>query len=365
MTLTKSTPAWTFADQASSYRFWALIIAAVSVMIGSMAMRAYLTWLFRSSDAFLGRQTALGVYLWMAGNLVGLLVGLLLTQSKSARGYFLVPLMAGALALVIATLGPTNDVSLPCIAFFCGQAAMMTLAVAVPSALAGGTCNRASFGCAFALLSLLQMASNSYSGYGMTALVQTYGGRSAAIAACIAMLLAALLLVPLVGQRLDVAPKQRHRPLPPKRRSGRKVGLLALLPWVALAVVAGVAFTSSIRVSGISTLFLLAATMTAVGVVYSAYWFYRIHGEVACLVPSQHLFTPWAALWMYLLVPLAGPLLLLTLGRTLRETAAEAGMPVQSSSAWFNFWSVIMPPIAMGLVQGQLNEVVRRYPREK
>ncbi len=358
MTQTNRTPAWTFADQASTYRFWALIMAAVAVLLGTAALRSHLTWLSRSSDAFHWGQSSLFVYCWMGGSLFGVLAGLLLSQSKSARGYFLIPLVAGALGVGVAALGTAYGVGLPYVALFWGQAAMMTLVVAVPSAIAGGTFSRASFGCAFALLSLLEMASNAYAGFGTLMLVNKYGGQSTAIAGCAAMFLAAALLAPIGRHLFDGAPKPRHRPLSPVPREGMTVGFMGALPWLALAALAGVVSTSSMRSSSLSMVALVVFAVAVLGVVYSTYWFYRIHGEVASLFPSQQLFTPRGALWMYLLVPLGGPLLLLTIGRTLREAEAKAGTSVQCSGARFNFWSVFLPPIAMGLVQEQLNEIV-------
>ncbi|AZD86920.1 hypothetical protein C4K14_4098 [Pseudomonas chlororaphis subsp. aureofaciens] len=360
MTQANSTPSWTFADQASTYRFWALIIAVLTVSLGATALRSHLTWLSQSSEAFQRGHSSLFVYCWMGGNLVGVLAGLLLTQSKSVRGLFLVPLMAGALSVGVATLGDAYGVGLPYVAFFWGQAAMMALAVVVPSTIAGGTFSRASFGCAFALLSLLQMASNTYAGFGTLMLVNKYGGQSTAIAACAAMFLAAALLAPLRQQPFDTAPRPRHRPLSPIPREGMMVGFIGALPGIALVVFAGVVSTSHMRGSSLLILALIVLTLVVLGVVYSTYWIYRIHGEVASLFPSQELFTPRGALWMYLLVPLGGPVLLLTIGRTLREAAAQTGASVQHSSTWFNVWCAILPPIAMGLIQKRLNEVVNQ-----
>lgn len=359
MTQTHRTPAWTFADQASTYRFWALIFAGVIVALGAAAMRAHLTWLSQSNYAFNRGENSLLVSCWIVGNLLGVLIGLLLTQSKSARAYCLVPLVAGALALGVATLGTTYGVGLPYVAFFCGQVAMMALAVAVPPAIAGGSLGRASFGYAFALLSLLEMAGNTYAGIGTLILVKEYGGKSAAIAACVMMLLAAALLAPIDRKLFDSQPKPRHRPLPPVTRNALAVGFIGALPGLGLVALAGMLSASGpTRSLNLPVLPVAVCAVLLLGsLVYSTYWFYRIHGEVASRFPSPQLFTPRGALWMYLLVPLGGPLLLLTLGRTLREAAAQAGTSVQRSSAWFNVWSIFLPPVAMGMVQQQLNEL--------
>ncbi|MGU2291787.1 hypothetical protein ACSEQ4_23025 [Pseudomonas aeruginosa] len=361
MTPTHRTPAWTFADQASTYRFWALIFAGVIVAFGAVALRWYLTWLPQKNPVLRGAQDSLFISWWMAGNLFGLLVGLLLTQSKSARGYFLMPLVAGALGVGAAMLETGYGVWLPYAAVFWAQATTMALAVVVPSAIGGGTFGRASFGCALAILTLLQMTSNTYAGFATLMLANHYGAQFAAFAGCAAMFLAAALLAPIGRHLFDGAPRSRHRPLPPVTREGMTVGFIGSLPWLALAAFAGVVSTSPVRSSSLSMLALVAFAVVVLGVVYSTYWFYRIHGEVASRFPSPQLFTPRGALWMYLLVPLGGPLLLLTLGRTLREAAAQAGTSVQRSSAWFNVWSVFLPPIAMGMVQAQLNEIVNPH----
>ncbi|MFG8723610.1 hypothetical protein ACEPUM_09765 [Pseudomonas aeruginosa] len=121
MPQTHRTPAWTFADQASTYRFWALIFAGVFVALGAAAMRAHLTWLSQSNYAFNRGENSLLVSCWIAGNLLGVLVGLLLTQSKSARAYCLVPLVAGALGVGVTALGTAYGVGLPYVALFWGR----------------------------------------------------------------------------------------------------------------------------------------------------------------------------------------------------------------------------------------------------
>ncbi|CDZ64304.1 hypothetical protein [Neorhizobium galegae] len=89
--------------------------------------------------------------------------------------------------------------------------------------------------------------------------------------------------------------------------------------------------------------------------IYLAYWVYRIHGEMAGPEPSQRLLTPLAAMFIAILVPLGLPILVMTLGDLLNDRARSRGEGRLVSIAWLAVWSLILPPVAIALIQSAAN----------
>lgn len=172
-----------------------------------------------------------------------------------------------------------------------------------------------------------------------------------------AMGVALLLLASVRGRSFDEAPLERHRPLNPVLREGATVTVVAALPWVALGAMT---LLGAVVPEYLNVIYYWSTAVTVVfvcGLVASSHWVYRIHGEVAYFHRSSNLFTPRAALLLFLLVPWGIPILLLTLGGVLREAREQRPSSRRRSTGWFNAWCIVFPPVAMGMVQDQMNEL--------
>ena len=159
-------------------------------------------------------------------------------------------------------------------------------------------------------------------------IAQTQGFQSSSWVVTVLLLLTVVVLIPVRGELFSIDPPERGRSLVPVKRE----------PVVAALLSCFVPF-------------------------YLVYWIYRIHGEEAYVRPSRQLLSPRAAAWISV-IPLVGaflfPIMLSTLADHHNEVAEASGIPrVQRPWAVF-LWSVLFSPVAVGLVQAKLNELVAR-----
>jgi uncharacterized iron-regulated membrane protein len=106
----------------------------------------------------------------------------------------------------------------------------------------------------------------------------------------------------------------------------------------------------------LTLLLALAVLVIAIAaLIYLAWWCYRIHGELAGAAPSQRLLTPLAGMLIAVFVLLGLPVLLMTLGDLLNDRGGESGKGRLISIAWLAFWSFLLPPVAIALVQNAAN----------
>jgi hypothetical protein len=100
----------------------------------------------------------------------------------------------------------------------------------------------------------------------------------------------------------------------------------------------------------------LVVSIGLAALIYFAYWIYRIHGELAGAEPSQRLLTPLAAMFIAVLVPLGLPIIIMTLGDLLNGRADNKGEGRVVSIAWLAVWSLILPPVAIAMIQNAAND---------
>lgn len=348
---------WTFADLASTYRFWALIGAFIAAAFG-VAMFIYtLPSLPSFKDAaFISQDYFFPI--WFSGNAFGLLLGMLLVRTKTTK--CLAALVAVCVVchvaawLALPSLGAGAGMAL----LFFGQVVRSALAFSIAVYLAGMMTDRFAFAAAFALLTVFERFNDSGITHAALRIVSTIGNDGTAMLVGIAALTLALLFLASARCRLfDEAPAIRHRPRKPQTRVGATVSVLTALPWLAIGAVTWLGVLAPIPLNPFLYWSTPLSVALVIGLVASAYWIYCIHGEVAYIYQSSKLFTSRAALVFFLLVPLATPILLLTLGVVLREARAQRPSSNRRSMGWFNAWCVLFPPVAMGMVQEQMNEL--------
>lgn len=347
---------WTLADLASTWRFWSLIGVLVAAAYGVLVFRSAWSHLTYSNGYHLVRE--LTPYFWFGGNAFGILLGIVLVQAKSTKGLAVMAAVCAGSYVIGWRALPEMSVGLAFFLMFLGQLVRWAIAFTITVNLAGAVSDRFAFAGAFALLMAFQMMNDLG-----TSLAASYTFAKLvhrdywALFGAAAMAIASLLLTSTRGRLFDEAPAPRHRPLEPTSREGATVTIIAALPWAALAGVTWITATVPMSLEAIRQ-WLTAVTATFVlSLAATAYWVYRIHGELAYIRQSSKLFTPRAALLFFLLVPLATPILMFTLGAVLREARDERPSLGRRSMGWFNAWCVVFPPVAMGMVQDQMNEL--------
>ncbi|CAB3818153.1 hypothetical protein LMG26689_00315 [Achromobacter animicus] len=347
---------WTLADLASTWRFWSLIGVLIAAAYGVMVFRSAWPLLTYSNERYVLRD--LFPYFWYGGNGFGILLGIVLAQANSIKGLAVLTTVCMGIYVIAWFALPEMSVGLALFVVCVGQLVRWAIAFIITVLLAGAVSDRFAFAGALAVLTAFQGMNDWGTSVAASYTFYTLEDHDHwALFGAAAMASAALLLASTRGRSFDEAPALRHRPLKPQFREGVTVLIIAALPWVTLGGVTWMISVLPMSPVAISHWLKAVAIIFLVSLAATAYWVYSIHGEVAHIYPSSKLFTPRAALLFFLLVPLATPILMITLGAVLREVREHRPSASRRSSGWFNAWCVVFPPVAMGMVQDQMNEL--------
>jgi len=347
---------WTLADLASTWRFWSLIGVLIAAAYGVMVFRSAWPSLTYGNEKYLVRE--LIPYFWYGGNCFGILLGIVLAQAKSTKGLAAMAAVCMSSYVIAWLVLPEMSVGFALYLAFLGQLVRWALAFAITVNLAAAMSDRFAFAGAFAVLTAFQVMNDWGTSVAASYTFHTQVDHDLwALYGAGGMATVLLLLASTRGRLFDEAPAPRHRPLNPTFREGVTVLIISALPWASFGGVTWL--TALVTMSGEAIMYWMTAVSVAfvVSLAATAYWVYRIHGEVAYIHQSSKLFTPRAALLFFLLVPLATPILMFTLGVVLREARALRPSSSPRSMGWFNAWCVVFPPVAMGMVQDQMNEL--------
>ncbi|MGE7367670.1 hypothetical protein ACQKKX_01175 [Neorhizobium sp. NPDC001467] len=351
---------WTLADFLGTYRYWALFAAWLFVSVGAQGFGAVIPAI--SSMAGLSVASTSLYYSGTGVGWIGAAFIAFVVAGRSGRAALIVPLAVCAILLAaFAFLQPLSQTA-PFL-FLLGLSigtvqALFPLATAV--FLVGGRPGRIDFACAMALLSGAVLL--SFLGPILVSLLYDDQGVTTVVAAVfICMVMAILAIAPAKRLAFEDVPRPRHHPLSPRQRSPMLLACVLLsapVLWMVAAIGTDF-FRAHIFADGPSpvVLFLsLALVIITFGaLIYLLYWVYRIHGELAGAQASQRLVSPLAALLVALFVPLGLPVLLMTLGELLNDRAREKGRPRLLSIGWLATWCLLLPPVAMALIQHAVN----------
>lgn len=359
---------WTLADFLSTYRYWALFLASLFMAFGGPGLNSVLPLISHTIGA---SYQSIGVF--YVGSECGWVIGAFLAfivASRRGRAAVVPPLVI--CGIVAACLLPMpalwgSPVFLGLLGLAIGTVrAVFPLAATI--FLVGGRPGKIDFACALTLLSVSLLAS-AISPLGVAQLLDFDPSGRLVVWGFLACLLLALLVLMLARHiAFDDVPRPRHKPLPPRQRSPLLVALFVLAMPIAVTVMLLLAVIDAnfpelglfdhgrfIAVAA-PALILLLGVVALCGVIYLAYWTYRVHGELAGAAPSQRLLTPLAAMLIAILVPLGLPILLMTLGDLLNDRVRDKGWGGAISITWLGVWCFLLPPIAVAMIQNAANK---------
>ncbi|TBZ19525.1 MFS transporter [Rhizobium leguminosarum] len=353
---------WTLADFLSTYRYWAVFFSSLLLAIGGQGFSTVFPVISQMTG-----NSAQTIGIFYSGSTLGWVAGAFLAfivASRRGRSALISPLLVCAI-LAIAFLPAPALWGSPVFLFLFGVVfgtvrAVFPLAIAI--FLVGGRPGKIDFSCALTLMSTTILLS-AFAPIGASWLYGLDLGAVPVVSGLLAcLLLAVILLVPAGNLAFDEAPRPRHKPLAPRRRSPLLVAIILITPPILIFLMAfGVhlfqANDADVASSPITLLLaLLVFTIAVAALIYLAYWVYRIHGELAGAAQSQRLLTPLAAMLIAILVPLGLPVLVMTLGDLLNERARDRGRGGLMSIAWLGIWSFILPPVAIAMIQNAAND---------
>lgn len=347
---------WTWADQISSYRFWALIGAWLCVAFNAHWLRSGLLQNLRAQYGYGDLAQALGVAMPL-GIATGVVWGLLVVRRHTAQWLWAAVLLAGVLLPWLT--GGINASSLPIVVLhlLAGESLSYGFMLAVTATLAGGRGGRVAFAAVLAVALLLKAVVDISAPVAFLQLNQYWPALGLQTWGLMAAGLACVLLVPLWHPRARPlfagTPPERHRPLQPRVRHPLAAALWGALLWLGALAALGLLWHATVYryEAALSPWWLrLALGVALLGLIGVVRWNYRIHGEISALAASPELLTPRAAAIATLLLPLGALLLPLQLAQVLNHSGRT-----RISVGWLVCWSLLLPAAAMAQVQHAAN----------
>lgn len=360
---------WTAADILSTSRYWGLVLG---VLLGAMAMRG----LYASVPMVLTKTgagyEAMGFVSSgsMLGWVVGGMVAMLLMPGRAKLALILPVAVFAAVMAGIAAL-PVLWTWIPLLFLLgvCSSAFALLSIAAVASTLLGARLSKTDF---LLVLSLPLLLLGIVPEIAVMASVWTAAaGYLSPLAYGLLACAALALLVLGVGKPHTLAGDApvRHKPLTYHHRSPLLIALIGLAPLCFAGLYQGtyMAVMRGEHVEALTLLVLqiLAILVSLLAAVYLLYWLYRIHGEAAGQAPSRQLLSPRAALFIAWLVPLGYFLVIIALGRVLRERTLAQPATAPLSGRWLAFWAIVVPPVAMAMLQGAVNRLEHATPEPR
>jgi hypothetical protein len=315
-------PAWTWADQVSTYRFWGLLVFFFWSAVSLGILTTFLGVSWRETLGLPMGQSSIALAVLAVASLLGLCLAWAAVRTRTKAMLIAAGLMQLAGTLLMTIPEPAVAIELRFAgAFLAGTGAGM-IALAVPSVLAAGRGGAEAFVIAFGTIYLLsriaEVAFQSVMGQLVSA--AGFGVLTGLLAAW--LVIGLIFLLPVKASLFQGAPGPRGRALEPARRNPWVVGLLCFVPF------------------------------------YWLYWLYRAHGEVASLAPSRAILTPRAAVLAGLLTAPLFPVSLASLADALNAGAAARGLPALRRPWVVVFWSLLFYPVAYGLLQSSMNRAM-------
>jgi hypothetical protein len=312
-------PAWTWADQVSTYRFWGLLIFFYGSAVSLSILTSFLGLLLNQALDLPVAQTGVTLAVLAAGGLFGFYLAWATVRSRAKALLIAAGLiqLAGTLLLTIPALAAAPALRFVG-AFLVGLGAG-TIALAVPSVLAAGRGGAEAFVLAFGTIFLMSRIGALVAPTSVGQMVDISGFSALAVMLAVWLVIGLIFLLPVKAVLFEGAPGPRGHALAPAHRSPWAVALLCLVPF------------------------------------YWLYWLYRAHGEVATLAPSRAILSPRAAVLAGLFVAPLFPVIPASLADALNKGAAEQGRPALRRPWVVVVWSLLCYPVAFGLLQASMN----------
>lgn len=358
--IASTNPGFTMADFLSTYRYWALFFASLFVAFGAEGLNFFLPLVSN-----LAGVSSENVGIFFLGTILGLVVGsfaAFIVALGHARAAMILPILVSSLVTAGVLAMPAVLGSM--VLLFLFGVAVGTVRAVLPLASAiiivGGRPGKLDFASVLVLMLTTILVSHfAPLGSGILSVFDK-SGLSIVWVYLGCLVLTILVLLPARRLDFDGAPRHRHQPLPPRRRSPAMVAAILLAPPI-LFLLMGLAarflqvptFGNAGPLALVLSFLLFCATVGAV--IYLAYWVYHIHGELAGAQASQRLLTPRAATLIAILAPFGLPILLVTLGDLLNDRAHDKGQGASVSLPWLAVAGFLLLPLAIALVQNAAN----------
>jgi MFS family permease len=320
---------WSWAAQISSYQFWGLTVYFILFMTAS-------NYIFSGSIfPFLRdilRDTVVQKYqistLFSVKTISSLFGFLFAWIAIRTKGHYILFLYGIVVLLGISFVSFSNNVSL----IFLGASLIGlgagSVAITIPSMIAGGRGGADMYVVAFGIMTVFNIISGMSSMPAASFLLYKYMSPKAFfLILAVPIIIGMLFLIPINSKLFNESPPSRGIPFPPVRRDPWIVALLCFVPF------------------------------------YFMYWLYRLHGEIRSFTESSKLLSSKAAVGGCF-VPFLLPMILATLNDCMNVISSSQISKEQRATWVIVLWSILFCPVSVALLQSDINKLIQGQIQE-
>lgn len=311
---------WTWADLVSSYRFWALFIFFMAVMMVNASLGFVLSYLrmnYNISNVIIG--TSLSVKLLFT--IIAIFPAWLASRAKYYYSLYLfaILMVIGLLLLCFAKDGNNLIfIATALLGFSIGSVSLL-----IPAYIARAVNSVEVFILSFGVISITNMINGVSMPFFMSNLiVQAVAFNSIIILLVIFIIIGTLFLLPVKKCLFNEQPKVREiKPETPRYLDSLLTFLLFFVPF------------------------------------YFMFWFYKVHKDIRNFSQSATLLTPLGACLSACFVPFAMPVMLSILNDVIHQRLLSSGEKGSFKTWLIIIISIVFPPIAAAMIQSEINRL--------
>ncbi|UYZ82995.1 hypothetical protein MTZ49_10290 [Entomomonas sp. E2T0] len=311
---------WTWADLVSSYRFWALFIFFMTVMMvnASFSMiTVYLRMDYNLSNVIIGTSVSIKVLF----TIIAILPAWLASRAKYYYPLYLfaILIVIGLLLLCFAKDGNNLIfVAMALLGFSIGSISLL-----IPAYIARAVNSVEVFILSFGVISITNMINGASMTFVISDLIsQAVTFNSIIILLVILVVIGTLFLLPVKKCLFNEQPRVREvQPETPSYLDSVLTFLLFFVPF------------------------------------YFIFWFYKVHKDIRNFSQSATLLTPLGASLSACFVPFAMPVMLSILNDVIHQRLLNSGEKGSFKTWLIIVISILFPPIAAAMIQSEINRL--------
>lgn len=312
---------WTWADLISSYRFWALFIIFLAVMLVHSTYHSMFVIYLRFEHDMPSKSIAMIYSLKIFFTIIAIFPAWLVSRAKNYYPMYLFAcfLVIGLLLLRFAT-GNLNliFVAVALIGFSIGSISLL-----IPAYIARAVNSTEVFILSFGAITAVNMINGTYMTVIFNDMINKgFNFNSIIILLIVFVIIGTLLLLPVKKCLFNEQPKVREvQPEKPIYLDSLLTFLLFFIPF------------------------------------YFIFWFYKSHKDIRNFSQSATLLTPLGACLSACFVPFAMPIMLSILNDVIHESSSSDGEQGRFKTWLIIVISIVFPPIAAAMVQSEINRL--------
>ncbi|MFD1259978.1 MFS transporter [Entomomonas asaccharolytica] len=311
---------WTWADLVSSYRFWALFIFFITVMMVNASLGNVISYLrinYGIPNVIIGTSVSIKLLF----TIIAILPAWLVSRTKYYYPLYLFAILMVIGLLLLSFAKDGNNLIFVAMALL--GLSIGSVNLLIPAYIARAVNSVEVFILSFGVISITNMLNGTSMTFVMSNLIsQAVPFNTIIIFLVILIIIGTLFLLPVKKCLFNEHPRVREVPPETPR-----------------------------NVNALVTLLLFFVPF------YFIFWFYRVHKDIRNFSQSATLLTPLGAGLSSIFMPFAMPIMLSILNDVIRQKLLDKGKKGMFKTGLIIAIGLFLPPIAAAMVQSEVNKL--------